>query len=231
MNEGKNRRVYTLGIIGGIIFAVSIIIFIILKPEQCNVSVFLGFLFLLIAETVLFGGLIAIEFFEDTSQIIVRSGCGFCIIGYAIVSSILSIIYMFLNTSVVRVFLVLQVILSAVCIVLFLAFKSISRKAWEMDERTRDSVLNVDNMAEEILSLQKNPKYGKQLCELAQELKYADNSTDLEVDCEIKQTISKMKQELMADPYSERVADYISAISILIRKRKNQMRNKKIGGI
>ena len=84
---------------------------------------------------------------------------------------------------------------------------------------------------QEFIYLQKNTKYGKQFNELAEQLKYTDCSVDIEVDGEIKQVIAKIKQELEKDPYSDKIADYISSVSELIKKRKYQIKNKKNGGI
>lgn len=231
MNEEKNRRVYMLGIGGVVVLLATVTIFMIVKPEQCYNSVFLGLLFFLAAEVVFFGGLIGLEFMEDSSQIVARSGCGFCIIGYALAGGVTSLLYMIMNTNAIRMFLIIQIILIVVCTVLFFAFRAFSHEVWEKDNRTLSSVKKCDELVQEFIYLQKNTKYGKQFNELAEQLKYTDCSVDIEADGEIKQVIAKIKQELEKDPYSDKIADYISSVSELIKKRKYQIKNKKNGGI
>jgi len=226
----KNRRVFVLGISGIIILLVTIILFALLKPAECNSSISLGLGFLLFAEVVLFGGLISLEFMQG-SQIISRVGCGTVTIGYAVISAMTAIVCMIENTDSVKLFWIIEIVLTAIAVISFIIFMVISESVRSKDDKVIKSISNITAMVDSLTILSDNSKYGKQFQKLAEDLRFTDVSTSVEIDEEIEMIISKIEMELTNDEYSEVVSEYINKLSLLIKKRKNQVRDKKIGGL
>ncbi len=82
----------------------------------------LGFCFLIFSEILLYGGLVGLEFVRSQS-VISRIGFGISIIGYSVMSMIISVIFIFMNTDETKYFIAIEVIgfaISAVLSVIFL---------------------------------------------------------------------------------------------------------------
>lgn len=227
----KNRRILGLGISGVAITLASIIFFSIVKPDNYKISVILGFCFLLFSYIVLFGGFIGLEFTKNSSQIILRVGCGITITGYSCLNAVTSLIYMLMNTESVKWFLLLQTVLFTIGIILSVTFLLLAGSIEEKDHVILHSVAGISAMADRLFLLSDNKKYGNQLKELAFDLKNTDVSSVTEADSKIEQMISNMETELAEDKYSDHIAELINSLALLINKRKIQVRNKKIGGI
>lgn len=118
----KNTKMIGLSISGTIILLASFIIFMLLKPSDGCASVMLGFCFLIFSEILLYGGLVGLEFVRSQS-VISRIGFGISIIGYSVMSMIISVIFIFMNTDETKYFIAIEVIgfaISAVLSVIFL---------------------------------------------------------------------------------------------------------------
>lgn len=228
----KNKRSLIFGIVGIIILFATIIIYAITWDSNASTSYILGFCFMIFAELVLFGGLIGIEVLSrNSSQIIIRTGCGGSLIAYSFVVFVSSWIYMISDTDKVKSFWVLQVALFAVLAISITIFCVTSRSVKEKDSKILESVTRVNEMVDSLKLLESNDKYGKQLLKLAEELRFTDVSSKAEVDDEIEAKIAKIEMSLVKDEKAESVEGIIDEIAVLIKKRKVQVRDTKVGGI
>jgi hypothetical protein len=226
----KNKRVSILGISSIIVLIASILTFALLKPENCNSSVGLGFGFLIFTELVLFGGAIGIEFISG-SQIINRVGCGMSVLVYSLISMVLSIIFIIMNTDFIKWFWIVEILMTAVTVILFISFATVARSVLDKDRNLLNSVNTVSTMIDRLAALKENQRYGKQIGKLAEDLRYTDISSTVAVDEDIELLISKIEMELVNDEYADSVSEYIGKLFVLIKRRKLQVKDKKVGGV
>ena len=228
----NNKRSVAFGISGIVVLLVTIFIFIITKDENMNISVSLGFAYLIYSEILLFGGYIAIEYLVNKgSQIITRVGCGTILTIYTVVVFLCSIIYMIMNTDTFIGFLIVQAVAFAAAMIGMLVFLVSGHTIKENDTNVTDSVLILSNLISSLELLKANRKYGKRIGKIAEDLRFTDISSRVEVDDEIEIYISRIETALAEDEYATEVEEYIEIVALLIKKRIIQLREKKIGGI
>lgn len=99
------------------------------------------------------------------------------------------------------------------------------------DADTTCSILALSDMISTLEIMKGNRKYGKKIGKLAEDLYFTDISSLVSVDKEIAAYISKMEMSLAQDEYAIEVEGYIEKVIELIRIRKIQLREKKMGGM
>ena len=115
------RREKAIGVSGIIILAVTIILYLMMSSHRNSAS-YVAFVMILLAEAILFAGLIAIDKWANrTSQIILRAGCGTALVIYAVVSLVTSFIYVITNIQAIKGFIFLQVVWLAILAILEIA--------------------------------------------------------------------------------------------------------------
>lgn len=227
----KEKRSIAIGGIGIVFLLASVILFIITREDGVKISEILGFGFMIYAELVVFGGLIAIECIANkNSQIMIRSGLGGTLTLYGIITFSIAFVYMCLKTDGVKFFLIIQILLFAVASALLIAFYVTSQSIKKSDDKILNAVARVSDMIDDLSLLKTQGRYGKQLDKLIEDLKYSDTSSSVDVDDEIEMKIAKLELEFAKEENSE-IDGVIEEIAALIKKRKVQVRNKKIGGI
>ena len=228
----RKRRVMAISICGMLVFLASIVIFLIVDVPNPKNSVLLGFCFILFSELILVCGLIAIEVFSQSgAPLLIRAGCGGTLVIYSVLVLGVSLIYMFANTEYVKVFWIAQILLFAVTAVFAIVFWVSAHSVKEQNQRVEEALLRTERMVTSLECMKNNTKYGKQLDKLAEDLKYTDVSSTVDVDVKIEAIITKNELALIKDEYAKEVADYIQELSGLIQKRKLFVRTKKVGGM
>ena len=120
------RREKAIGLSGIIVLAVTIILYLLMSSHR-NLLSYVTFAMILLSETILFAGLIAIEKWANrTSQIILRAGCGTALVIYTVVSLVISLIYMITDVQSIKVFIFLQVVLLAILAILEIALFTVA---------------------------------------------------------------------------------------------------------
>lgn len=227
----NKRRSFIFGVAGIITFLATIIIFVITDHGN-NMSTYLGLAFLIYSEIILFGGFVTIEHLVSKgAQIVIRTGCGGIITIYSILVFFCSIVYMVMNTNAVVTFLIVQIIAAAAAIIGVLILAASSHTIKKNDADTTSSILALSDMISTLEIMKGNRKYGKKIGKLAEDLYFTDISSLVSVDKEIATYISKMEMSLAQDEYAIEVEGYIEKVIELIRIRKIQLREKKMGGM
>lgn len=229
----KNRRSVAYGVIGILVLIATIIIYFLTRSSDAYISDILGFSFMIFAEVVLFAGLIGIEILSHQgSQIMIKTGCGITLVTYSTIVFITSLIYFMMDTDRVKGFCILQIILFDIAVSLFLVFFITSKSVKDSDDKILNSVVRVNEMVDSLELLKSQYKsYEKQLAKLAEDLKFTDVSTSVEVDSEIEAKIAKLELELVKKDSTDNIEGLLEDILLLIKKRKVEVGNKKVGGV
>ncbi len=228
----ERKRMFAFGQSGIIVLLCTIIILALTGKADSNTSALLGKIFLLYSEIILFSGLIGIEYAAGKgSQIITRAGCGVILTAYSAIVFLSSIIYIFMNTNDYAGFLIFELVLLTLAAIFSLVFYMIAKSEKERSTNVLYAVATISNLADRLKLLTTNKKYGRQLEKLAEDLQFSDTSSIVESDTKIEALITKIETALSEDNYAEDVSEYINSIADLIKKRKIQIRNVKMGGI
>lgn len=225
-----------ISIVGILTVLATIVLFFTVVKDRIFIT-WLGFSFILVAEIILFKGLILIEnYAAKTSQIVWRAGGGFVVIAYALLSILISIIYMIsVKNSVVRfisfqIFLI--IIAAAAMIICFTAANKVKRGS----DKVMNSVNELNRIINKIDLLRKNnkgSKYSKLLDKLYDELRYSDISTYVTKDNDLEEEVNKLEIMLMKQEKMENddIIDMINEMLIMINDRKIEVKNEKFGGV
>lgn len=230
----KNCKIILISSI--LIFALTIFPFFNLTKKRIDIT-WLGFTYILIAELLLFGGLILIEYLaHNNSQIIIRVGIGFTIISYAIVSIVTSIVYMKSANNSIHIFMVIQNILIVIMFIISFIFYA-AAKAFKVDN---DKILDTSNRMLNIigkLNLLKSNNHNKQfemlIGKIIDSLKYSDISTTVSCDDELELKVTKLEKSLLKDNEGKEkeITELLDEIMMIINRRNQAVKNAKVGGI
>lgn len=195
--------------------------------------------FMVGAEIVFFGGLLAIEYLSrTTSQIIVRTVCGI-IVGVGSLASILvSCIYMGRDIDSLRGFYSWQLIIWVLAIIGITIGYFTASSVKTSDTRTMNAVMTLTNIFDQLTSFSddsRNTKYADQLKKIADELRYSDTSSLVPSDELIQNAVAKLEvvlvQEYGEDEKDSEINNLLSEILVLINRRKQEVKLTKVGGI
>lgn len=233
----KNRT-SAISIIGVVLVVFTGILFALLTEDR-RTSMFICLGFIVGAEIVFFGGLLAIEYLSrTTSQIIVRTVCGI-ILGVGSLASILvSCIYMGRDIDSLRGFYSWQLIIWVLAIIGITIGYFTASSVKTSDTRTMNAVMTLTNIFDQLTSFSddsRNTKYADQLKKIADELRYSDTSSLVPSDELIQNAVAKLEvvlvQEYGEDEKDSEINNLLSEILVLINRRKQEVKLTKVGGI
>lgn len=233
----KNRT-SAISIIGVVLVVFTGILFALLTEDR-RTSMFICLGFMVGAEIVFFGGLLAIEYLSrTTSQIIVRTVCGI-IVGVGSLASILvSCIYMGRDIDSLRGFYSWQLIIWVLAIIGITIGYFTASSVKTSDTRTMNAVMTLTNIFDQLTSFSddsRNTKYADQLKKIADELRYSDTSSLVPSDELIQNAVAKLEvvlvQEYGEDEKDSEINNLLSEILVLINRRKQEVKLTKVGGI
>jgi hypothetical protein len=231
-----NKRGKTISISGIIMFVLTIFIFFMMTNDKVA-STWISLFFLLFAEIILFGGFLMIEYLADkASQIVIRSGCGFVLIVYSIISIIVSMYYIISAKESVKILITIQIAALAIAGVLFAAFYTISVSIKERSDKVINATVRVNSVVDKLKILSQdvnNAKYKKQLSKIAEDLRFTDTSTLVSCDDEINRKLVSLELVLLKEAGSKdsEVYELLEDMLMLINKREIEVKNSKIGGV
>lgn len=231
-----NRREKAISISGFLIILLTVLLFFTLTKYRFIIT-WLGFIFILLSEAVLFSVLMIIEFYsKQTSEIIWRNGAGFAAVLYSIVSIAISLFYMITLKRSMMLFLALQFALLIVMIIAVIVFYTTAVSAKNNDDKVLSSVNRINAIIDRIDFIrkdEKNSEYSKSLDKVYEELRYSDISTSVPSDNELEAKLSELEIGLLKEDENKNdvVAGIIEEILKAISKRQIEVRSMKTGGI
>lgn len=230
-----NRRVRTISISGILVMALTVFLFFMITHERIIIT-WLGFTFILLAEIILFGGLLLIEIYAPkASQIVWRVGGVISVAAYSVISIIISLIYMGMSFTHYNSFIILQAILFVIAAIAVLVFLSVGKSISEKDDKVSEAMSEMNVIIDKVDLLRKDPKnseYSQLLNKVYEDLKYSDTSTRVPSDSELELQVVQLELELLRDfeNKSDFIAGMIQDILLVINKRKAEIKNSKVGG-
>lgn len=233
----KNRN-NAISIIGVILVIFTGILFALLTEDRTT-SMFICLGFIVGAEIVFFGGLLIIEYLSrTTSQIILRTVCGITLGVCSLASVLVSCVYMGRDVDSLRWFYSWQLIIWVLAIVVITIGYFTASSVKTSDTKTMKTVVTLTNVANLLTSLSddsRNTKYAEQLKKIADELRYSDTSSFVPSDELIQNAVAKLEfvlvQEYGEDEKDSEIKNLLSEMSILINRRKQEVKLTKVGGI
>lgn len=231
-----NRRSKAISLSGFLILLLTVLLFFTLTKYRFIIT-WLGFIFILLAELILFSTLMLIEFCsKQTSEIIWRTGAGFASIAYSMISIAISLFYMITLRRTIGVFLALQFTLLIIMIIAIAIFYTASISAKNNDAKVLNYLNRINSILDRIDFIRKDKKnleYSKLLNKVYEELRYSDISTSVLSDYELDSKISLLETALLTDDENKNdvVNSIIEDILLIINKRKIEVRSMKTGGV
>lgn len=227
------RREKAFTISGILVLLVTILLFFIITQDRTTIT-WLGFLFLIVAEVIFFGGMLLIENIASrSSQIVIRSGVGATITIYTILSIVVSLVYMNLLRDSIVSLCVIQILLFSVAAILCVIFYTSGKGVKAKEDKVDESSAKIDAMINRIKLLKSNKEYNGDLEKVGENLRFSDTSTFVEVDKEIEDKIGELESAFLKDDENKdtEIKLLIKEISSLINKRKVQVKELKKGNI
>lgn len=233
----KNRN-NAISIIGVIVVIFTGILFALLTKDRTT-SMFICLGFIVGAEIVFFGGLLIIEYLSrTTSQIILRTVCGITLGVCSLASVLVSCVYMGRDVDSLRWFYSWQLIIWVLAIVVITIGYFTASSVKNSDTKTMKAVVTLTNVVNLLTSLSvdsRNTKYAEQLKKIADELRYSDTSSIVPSDELIQNAVAKLElaliQEYGEDEKDSEIKNLLSEMSVLINRRKQEVKLAKVGGI
>lgn len=228
------------GLIGVIVIAATLVIFFAgFNNAQKQTIDYLSLTFVLISEVALFGAMLAlIGFNNSTNKVVLCSGILSALVIYWLVTIFVSIFFSPVFRDNTNGFVTTNIIIIAitaiVVIVLFMAAAGIKKK----DESTFQAGLILQDCESMVFSMLNNKdceKIASQLNSLYEELKFSDKSTCLpENEKEISLNIIELSNKVKAAPLDEAAAadaaGKINSIMLLVKERNRAVKQSKRGG-
>ncbi len=227
-----NGRSKVSAIIGAVVMVATIVIFAISRPVIFPATI-LGFCFLLYSELVLFGGFIFVEnLTKKWSEMLTRIGIGIPILIYAIVVFLTSLIYINIHISLVRGFIILQILLFvavAIIIAIMIGFL-ISEKSKDIKVLQANSIIG--SFADELRLIREQTDKKFEIDKLIESIKFTDTSIIVDADVELKNAISNLENIIKSEKVNEIIFEQeVKNIEFLIKKRNLQTKKVKQGSI
>lgn len=216
-----------------IIVAASILCFFLLLKSPITTPQYVGAFFVIFAEIVFFGGLTAAgNLSKDTEKVLFHSGTTVILTIYLIVACATSLIYMFTVEEGIRGLLIIQILLFAFLIVLFLVITRAAHSVYKKNEDTLQAVSATEKFINQLDTLREAYGYDESIQPLIDALKYGDNSISADADREIEASISQLDRTLSdGNQKKAAVKSSIENIDFAIEKRKRQVKELKAGRI
>lgn len=231
-----NNRIKAFSIIGLLVEVLTIFIFFMLIKDRTSIS-WICLIFMLLAELILFGGHVSIEYIaQRSSQIIIRAGIGVTLVGYGIISFLISLMFIKSERESIKYFISLQATLLVFITVLIIVFIISGNKVKQDSNKVLNATNRINIFIERINLLKidsNNKNYEKLLEKVYESLKYSDVSATVPSDSDLEVKITKLEVALLSndDDKNDKVINLIEEILMLINKRKCEVKNIKLGGI
>ncbi len=226
-----------LPIIGALVVALTLVLGL-LNIKFWSILTITSFIFIIVAEIILFGGLFFIKkSSDDKERIVYYSGATVITFVYTIASIIVSVLFIKLPSLVLSAYLSIQIILLVVYIILFIVMFSLAKKFKEQDDKVLSAVSQIESYINRLSILKSdnsNKPYALTFKKLAEDLRFTDISTAVSVDGKIDDTISNLESELeknedeLSESEIERLSDELDS---LIKERKIEVNSTKRGCI
>lgn len=230
------RRIKSLSMIGVICVAVTAGIFFLVTSDR-NAVLWMGFESIVLAELILFAGLILIErSAEKVSQIIFRTVAGGAVIVAPVVVIILSLISMVTGKPIIIILFVVQLILYAIAIILCI----IAYHAALGVKENSDNIVAAESQLKELISKlrmlsaeEKNKAYAVRLNKIADEITYSDLSATVAADRALEEELAKLELLLLQEKeeLNVEIDSVLRDMLLLVNRRKAEVRTLKNGGI
>ncbi|MBW6411379.1 hypothetical protein [Clostridium weizhouense] len=231
-----NNRIKAFSIIGLLIEVLTIFIFFMLTKDRTSIS-WICLIFMLLAELILFAGHASIEYIaQRSSQIIIRAGIGVTLVGYGVISFLISLMFIKAEGEYIKYFISLQATLLIFTAVLIIVFIISGNKIRQDSNKVLNATNKISIFIERINLLKVDPNnknYEKFLDKVYESLRYSDVSATVPSDSDLEVKITKLEVALLSndDHKNDKVINLIEEILMLINKRKSEVKNIKLGGI
>lgn len=222
--------------IGALVAFIACILFFALTDSQTS-SQWIGLFVLLFSICIIISFIILLRFLTKRLQSkIVFGGVLFAIILYAVVSLVISIIFMSGLINSLAVLLVSHVILLAFTGIAILLVISTAKWFSEKDSKILQAVSVVKQIQDSISLLmidERNEMFSNQLNKIFEAIRYCDNATYTQSDDTIKEKIVELKAALNSDieDRNNNVTKILNEILILTEARKLEAQKSKSGGL
>lgn len=231
-----NRRSKLIFKIAIICIVITIGLFFLLISDR-NIAQWVGFVTLLVAEILMFGGMICLEQPADnSSQIILRTVNEFSIIVFPAISIIVSFICIAIKPMNLKLFAGVQILLLAAMVILYLIGGHVASYVKESNTNllaAESRILNIKDTLIQFSMDKSNSEYKVLLEKVAEEIRFSDTSTTVPADDGIKDSLTKLELALLKDGDNKKaeVTDILENMLLLVKKRKTEVKNTKSGGV
>lgn len=223
-------------IIGGFMVACTLLIFFVTVNDKTKMD-WLGLAFILFAEFIFIGGVVLVDkLARSTFGIMFRSIAYTTLGSYFITSSAIAIIFLTILRDHMRLLIVLQFIVLAITLIIFLVGLSSSNYMQGRNQSVLHSVSKIQTLTNQVTILKSNvdnKKYATQLEKIYEALRYCDNSSIVTTDDIVSEKLIELEKALIGD-YDEKdskVNDLAESILLLVKKRSLEVNELKAGEI
>jgi len=231
------NRIKAITIIGSLTFLLSIFLYFMIPIERITI-VWLGMIFILLAEMIFFGGLALIEYLSrSVSQVFIRSFGGAAVVIIPIISVAVSMIFMLTKSESINMFIIMQVslivILSIIAVIAYYVSLGIKKES----DNVLKSVSELSAMIGKLNLLRNdnsNTKYSAMIGKVVDELKYSDISSVVPCDEKLNAKLTNLESELLkndCESKDKKVSVILNDMLNIIKHRKIELRGIKKGGI
>ena len=231
-----SKRENVITISGILIIILTVFLFFLLTVDR-PLLVCTSFGFILWAEIVLFGGLLFIEkIAKSTFQIIFRSGVGFVLTAYSILSIFISLVAANSKLIDLKLLWALHAVLfviTLILVMLFYIFAERVRKSNNVVSGTATMVNDILGRINMLKSDENNREYAPMLNSIADKFYFSDISTIVSADGEIDKQVTILETALRQSEDSDKtsISAILKNIDTLINRRKIEVANTKRGSV
>ena len=231
-----SKRENVITISGILIIILTVFLFFLLTVDR-PLLVCTSFGFILCAEIVLFGGLLFIEkIAKSTFQIIFRSGVGFVLTAYSILSIFISLVAANSKLIDLKLLWALHAVLfviTLILVMLFYVFAERVRKSNNVVSGTATMVNDILGRINMLKSDENNREYAPMLNSIADKFYFSDISTIVSADGEIDKQVTILETALRQSEDSDKtsISAILKNIDTLINRRKIEVANTKRGSV
>lgn len=222
-----------LRLIEVIIIAASILCLFLLLESPITAPQYVGAFFIIFSEIIFFSGLTVTDHLaKNTEKVFYHSGTTVILAIYLIAACVASLIYMYAVKESIRGLLIIQILLFAAVIVLFLIIVKASHSVYKKNEDTLRALSATEKFINQLNALMDVYGYDESIQHLIESLKYGDHSASVEADSEIAASISQLDRILSeGNQKKAAIKKSIENIDFAIQRRNHQVKVAKAGRI
>ncbi|WMJ86052.1 hypothetical protein [Anaerocolumna sp. MB42-C2] len=229
------RRGKTLSFIGAISIAVTIVLFFLLTRERSAMT-WAGFCSIVLAEITMIGGLVVLEAISaNLSQIVISAVGGGALIAIPLISIVVSLLFMILQSHAYRAFAAIQLVSLAVLMILLIIAYHVSSSV----KYTSDNLLSAEKTITRITDKLKilagdrnNKAYAEKIKRIAEDIRYSDVSVAAAADNEMEVKLEQLKRILLSedDQKEDKANALLEDMALLVDRSRLEVKNTKQGG-